>query len=140
MFLAGNNELKECTLEELDASDEIPKFITTQAQREYIRYTSLEQLSKIEMNSSEDDEEIVVHYENNNNNKRKRSWMSEKDPQLIGAVQSNDNCYVGIATLGGMLVAISVHTQAEVPSSASVSSESSGAEEWVLLAPMSRGQ
>ena len=137
-FLTADNELKVCTMEDLDSGDEKSKLITTEAQREYIRYTSLEQLSKAEANSSEDEEELIVLIENNNN-KKKNSWMSEKDFQLIGAVQTSDNGCAGMATVGGMLVAISIHTQVQTCANTSDSGESTPGEEWVLVVPMSRG-
>ena len=138
MFLTADDEMKECTLEDLDSGDEKSKLITTEAQREYIRYTSLEQLSKPDTNSSEDEEELIVLIENNNN-KRKHSWMTEKDFQLIGAVQIHENGCVGVVTIGGMLVAISIHTQAQTCTNNSDSGDSCPGEEWVLVAPMSRG-
>lgn len=138
MFLTADNELKECTLEDLDSGDEKSKLITTEAQREYIRYTSMEQLSKVEPNSSEDEEDLIVLIENNNNKKR-QSWMSEKDFRLVGAVQSGDSGCVGVALLGGTLVAISIHSQAHSSCNNSESGDSTIAEEWVLIAPMSRG-
>ena len=138
MFLAAEGELKECTVEDLDTVDEKFKLITTEAQREYIRYTSLEQLSKVEPNSSEDEEDVIVLIENNNNQK-KQSWMTEKDFRLIGAIQSSDSGCAGVATVGGMLVAISIHSQSQSCCNNSDSGDSSSGEEWVLIAPMSRG-
>lgn len=138
MFMTADGELKECTIEDLDSGDEKSKLITTEAQREYIRYTSLEQLSKTEANSSDDEEELIVLIENNNN-KRKNSWLTEKDFQLIGAIQTSDNGCAGMATVGGMLVAMSIHTQAQTCTNNSDSGDSSSGEEWVLIAPMSRG-
>lgn len=138
MFMTAVGELKECTIEDLDSGDEKSKLITTEAQREYIRYTSLEQLSKTEANSSDDEEELIVLIENNNN-KRKNSWLTEKDFQLIGAIQTSDNGCAGMATVGGMLVAMSIHTQAQTCTNNSDSGDSSSGEEWVLIAPMSRG-
>ena len=138
MFLTADDELKVCTIEDLDTGDEKSKLITTEAQREYIRYTSLEQISKVEANSSEDEEDLVVLIENNNN-KKKNSWMTERDFQLIGAVQTSDSGCVGVATIRGMLVAISIHSQAQTGANTSDSGESTSGEEWVLIAPMSRG-
>lgn len=138
MFMTADGELKECTIEDLDSGDEKSKLITTEAQREYIRYTSLEQLSKTEANSSDDEEELIVLIENNNN-KTKNSWLTEKDFQLIGAIQTSDNGCAGMATVGGMLVAMSIHTQAQTCTNNSDSGDSSSGEEWVLIAPMSRG-
>lgn len=138
MFLTADDEMKECTIEDLDSGDEKSKLITTEAQREYIRYTSLEQLSKPETNSSDDEDELIVLIENNNN-KRKNSWMSEKDFQLIGAVQTSENGCVGVVTIGGMLMATSIHTQAHTCTNNSDSGDSCHEEEWVLVAPMSRG-
>ena len=139
MFLTADGELKECTLEDLDAEDENSKLITTEAQREYIRYTSLEQLSKTEANSS-DDEENLTELILKNNNKRKRSWMAEKDFRLIGAVQSSDSACAGVATVAGVLVAISIHSQTQSSCNNSDSADLSNGEDWVLVAPMSRGE
>ena len=75
----------------------------------------------------------------NNNNKRKNSWTKEKDFQLIGAVQTSENGCAGVVTIGGMLVAISIHTQASTCTNNSDSGDSWPGEEWVLVAPMSRG-
>lgn len=139
MFLTADGELKECTLDDLDADDEKSKLITTEAQREYIRYTSLEQLSKAEVNSSEDEEDMIVLIENNNN-KKKKSWISEKNSRLIGAVQSSDSGCAGVGIVGGTLVAISIHSQAQSCCSNSDSGDSVSGEEWVLIVPMSRGR
>lgn len=139
MFLTADGELKECTVEDLDAEDEKSKLITTEAQREYIRYTSLGQLTKTEVNSSDDEEEMTIIIKNNNN-KRKCSWMTEKDFRLIGAVQSSDSACAGVATVAGMLVAISIHTQTPSSCNNSDTADLSNGEEWVLVAPMSRGR
>ena len=138
MFLTADGELKECTLEDLDSGDEKSKLITTEAQREYIRYTSLEQLSKVEVNSSDDEEDMIVLIENNNNKKR-HSWNVENDFRLIGAIQSSDSGCAGVATVGGTLVAISIHSQAQSCCNNSDSGDSSTMEDWVLINPMSRG-
>ena len=140
MFLTSDGELKECTMEDLYSNDEKSELITTEAQREYIRYTctSQEQLSKHEANSSEDEEELIVLLENNNNKKR-QSWIVEKDFRLIGAVQTSDNGCTGLAVVGGLLVAISIHSQTQYCSNSSDSGDSSSGEEWVLIAPMNRG-
>lgn len=141
MFLTSDGELKECTMEDLYSNDEKSELITTEAQREYIRYTctSQEQLSKHEANSSEDEEELIVLLENNNNKKR-QSWIVEKDFRLIGAVQTSDNGCTGLAVVGGLLVAISIHSQTQYCSNSSDSGDSSSGEEWVLIAPMNRGR
>ena len=140
MFLTADGELKECTMEDLYSNDEKSELITTEAQREYIRYTctSQEQLSKHEANGSEDEEELIVLLENNNNKKR-QSWIVEKDFRLIGAVQTSDNGCTGLAVVGGLLVAISIHSQTQYCSNSSDSGDSSSGEEWVLIAPMNRG-
>lgn len=141
MFLTADGELKECTLEDLDAEDENSKLITTEAQREYIRYTSLEQLSKKEVNSSDDEENLTeLILQKNNNNKKKRSWLAEKDFRLIGAVQSSDSACAGVATVAGVLVAISIHSQTQSSCNNSDSADLSMGEDWVLVAPMSRGE
>lgn len=141
MFLTADGELKECTLEDLDAEDENSKLITTEAQREYIRYTSLEQLSKKEVNSSDDEENLTeLILQKNNNNKKKRSWLAEKDFRLIGAVQSSDSACAGVATVAGVLVAISIHSQTQSSCNNSDSADLSMGEDWVLVAPMSRGR
>ena len=139
MFLTADGELKECTLEDLDSGDEKSKLITTEAQREYIRYTSLEQLSKVEVNSSDDEEDMIVLIENINNNRSRHSWNVDSDFRLIGAIQSSDSGCAGVATVGGTLVAISIHSQAQCCCNNSDSGDSSTVEDWVLITPMSRG-
>lgn len=138
MFLTANEELKECTMEDLDSEDEKSKLIITEAQREYIRYTSVEQLAKAEASTSEDEEELTVLIENN---KRNRSAHIIQDFKVIGAVQTSDSGCVGVARVGEMLVALSIHSQAPTCANMSDSGDSSSSgEEWVLIAPMSRGR
>ena len=138
MFLTADGELKECTLDDLDLGDEKSKLITTEAQHEYIRWNSPEKLFKVEVNSSDNEEDKIVLIEDVNK-KTKKSWMMENDFRLIAAIQSSDSGCAGVATVGGMLVAISIHSQAQSSCNNSSSDDSLLEEEWVLIAPMSRG-
>lgn len=135
MFRLVDGSLKECKPEDLNSSSE--KVIATDAQKEYIKQISVDQLARTEVPNN--DEGILI-CESNNNLKQRKSWFGEKEFRLIGAIQSTENGYAGLGIMAGMLVAISIFSQPHVSCTVSTSSESSGGDEWPLIAPMSRGK
>jgi hypothetical protein len=135
MYLTPEGNLKECTAEDLDSDME--KFVATDAQMEYIRQSSLEQLPKTESHISDDEGIIII--ENNNVRKRKISPFSG-DFRVLSAIHSSESDFFGYALVNGKMTALSIHQQIPMSSHDSTSSESSGYEDWSLIASMSRGE
>jgi len=136
MYLTPEGDLKECTVEDLDSS--VEKFVPTEAQKGYIRNNSVEQLTKIDSRNSSDDEGILIVETNNNNRKKTSAVMGPF--KVIAAIRSSECDFVGYALLNGKIIALSIHTHLNVSSQNSTSSESSGYEDWCLIASMSRGK
>ena len=127
-----DSQLKECKPEDLGSTSEV---IPTDAQKEYIRFNSMEHLQKTTLPS--DDEGIA---DNNNEKKQPSNSHQEKEFRLIASIQSADNGYTGMAIIDGTLVAISVFCAPQLSCANSTSSDSSGYDDCALIAPMSRGE
>ncbi|KAK3730055.1 hypothetical protein QZH41_009557, partial [Actinostola sp. cb2023] len=133
MYLTPEGKLKECTLEDLDGS-----IVPTDAQKEYIRNNSTEQLSKTDSRNNSDDEGILI-IESNNNGKRKISTIPGPF-KVIAAIRSSESDFVGYALVNGKIIALSIQMPPNISCQSSTSSESSGYEDWSLIASMSRGR
>lgn len=133
MYITPEGNLKECTAEDLG---DMEKFVATDAQMEYIRQSSIEHLAKLETHVS-DDEGIII--DNNNVRKRKISPFSGEF-KVLSAIHSSESDFFGFALVNGKVTALSIHQQIPISSHHSTSSESSGYEDWSLIASMSRGK
>ncbi|XP_032234210.1 kelch-like protein diablo [Nematostella vectensis] len=138
MYLTDEGKLKECTLEDLDTNTY--KFIATDAQAKNIRHNSMEQLTKADVkeNLHSDDEGVFII--ESNNNKRRKATPRESMFRVIAAFQSSECDVFGFGIIDSRLAAISIHQQLQMSCHDSVSSESSGYDEWSLVASMSRGR